>query len=84
VRVEDRWWDFQEFMIVRRGAGPVQEVRFDGAPDAAAPPEVLEAITAARAVIVGPRSSRSPVSATRCSRQALRWWACHRSSAAAW
>ena len=34
VLAEGRWWPFQEFMIVRGGAGPVQGVEFDGAVEA--------------------------------------------------
>jgi LPPG:FO 2-phospho-L-lactate transferase len=54
VRAGDRWTPFQEFMIRERGEGPVQDVAFDGAVDAAVPPEVLEALAAARAIVVGP------------------------------
>ena len=54
VLAEGRWWPFQEFMIVRGGAGPVQGVEFDGAVEASATPAVLEAIAGARAVVVGP------------------------------
>jgi LPPG:FO 2-phospho-L-lactate transferase len=49
-----RWWPFQEFMIRRRGEGPVDDVAFDGAAEARPPAAALEAIAAARAVIVGP------------------------------
>ena len=48
------WWPFQEFMIRRRGEGPVEGVELEGARAATAPPEALEAFAAARAIVVGP------------------------------
>ena len=54
VRAGGEWWPFQDFMIRRRGAGPVEDVEFRGAAAAAPAPEVLEAIAAARAVVIGP------------------------------
>lgn len=54
VRARGRWTPFQEFMIRDRAEGPVEDLAFDGIEQAVAPPEVLEAIAAARAVIVGP------------------------------
>jgi LPPG:FO 2-phospho-L-lactate transferase len=74
VRAEDRWWDFQEFMIVRGGAGPVQDVTFAGADAARAPQEVLDAIAAARAIVVGPSNpviSIAPILAVAGIRDAL-------------
>ena len=43
-----------EFMIRRRGEGPVDDVQFRGAGSAAPTPEVLAALADARAVIIGP------------------------------
>jgi len=58
VQVDGAWWDFQEFMIRRGGAAMdfsgVQDVALDGIDAARATPEVLEAIAAARAIVVGP------------------------------
>lgn len=54
VLAHGRWWAFQEFMIESRGAGPVDEIDFRGARAARATPEVLQAITAARAIVIGP------------------------------
>ncbi len=74
VRTEDRWWDFQEFMIVRRGEGPVQDVAFEGADAAVAPPEVLDAIASARAIVIGPSNpviSIAPILAVAGIRDAL-------------
>ncbi len=54
VRAHDRWWDFQEFMIVGRGEGPVQDLELVGVEAASPPPEVLEALAGARAIVLGP------------------------------
>jgi LPPG:FO 2-phospho-L-lactate transferase len=54
VKARDRWHGFQEFMIRQRAEGPVEDVEFQGADDALPAPEALEAIAAARAVVVGP------------------------------
>jgi LPPG:FO 2-phospho-L-lactate transferase len=49
-----RWWPLQEFMIRRRGEGPIGDVDFRHA--RAAPPtaEVLQALETARAIVIGP------------------------------
>ena len=54
VLAQGRWWTFQEFMIKARAEGPVAEVDFAGARAAAPSPEVLDAIAAARAIVIGP------------------------------
>jgi LPPG:FO 2-phospho-L-lactate transferase len=54
VLAHGRWWPFQEFMIKHRGRGPVDDVDFRGAQVASVTPEVLEAIAAARAIVIGP------------------------------
>ena len=54
VRAGGRWWPFQEFMIRHRAQGPVEGVEFRGAEAAAPSPEVLDAIAAARAIVIGP------------------------------
>jgi LPPG:FO 2-phospho-L-lactate transferase len=54
VRAGGRWWPLQEFMIRRRGEGPVEDVEFRHARAAAPTPEVLSAIASARAIIIGP------------------------------
>jgi LPPG:FO 2-phospho-L-lactate transferase len=54
VMAGDRWWPLQEFMIRHRGEGPVQDVDFRHARAAAPTPEVLQAITGARAIVIGP------------------------------
>jgi LPPG:FO 2-phospho-L-lactate transferase len=45
---------FQEFMIVDRWEGPIEEVAFQGIEDARPTPEVLEAIATADAIVIGP------------------------------
>jgi LPPG:FO 2-phospho-L-lactate transferase len=78
VRADDRWWDFQEFMIRRLREEPepvVQDVAFRGAESASATPEVLEALRTARAIVVGPSNpviSISPILAVPGVREALR------------
>lgn len=54
VRATGRWWPFQEFMIRHRAAGPVEGVAFDGIDAAPPPPEALDAIADARAIVIGP------------------------------
>lgn len=54
VRTRGGWAPFQEFMIRQRGAGAVEDVTFAGAEAAAPSPEVLEALAAARAIVIGP------------------------------
>ncbi len=48
------WRGLQQFLIRDRAAGPVQGVEFAGVETAAPTPEVLEAIAAARAIVIGP------------------------------
>jgi LPPG:FO 2-phospho-L-lactate transferase len=54
VKAGGDWWPFQEFMIRRRGAGPIEDVALDGIEQASAPAEVLDAIASARAIVIGP------------------------------
>ena len=54
VRAGGRWAPFQECMIHPRGAGPVEDVAFTGAEAAAPPPEALEVLAGARAIVIGP------------------------------
>jgi LPPG:FO 2-phospho-L-lactate transferase len=68
------WRSLQEFLIRDRGAGPVEDVELDGAPDAAPPPEALEALAAARAIVIGPSNpviSIGPILAVPRLREAL-------------
>jgi LPPG:FO 2-phospho-L-lactate transferase len=54
VLARGRWVDFQEFMIRECGAGPVDGVEYRGIEAASPPDAALEAIAAARAIIIGP------------------------------
>lgn len=60
VRVADGWLTFQEYFVARRHRDEVLELRFDGADSAAPAPGVLEAISEARHVVIGP--SNPPLS----------------------
>ena len=78
VMGQDRWWPFQEYMIkaggVTASAGPVQDVDFRGAKAARPTPEVLDAIAAARAIVIGPSNpiiSIGPILALPGMRDAL-------------
>jgi LPPG:FO 2-phospho-L-lactate transferase len=70
-----RWWPLQEFMIRRRGEGPIDDVEFRHARAAAPTPEVLEALATARAIIIGPSNpiiSIGPILAVDGIAQAIR------------
>ena len=54
VRAGGRWWPFQEFMIRNRAEGPVEDVAFDGIDTATVPPEALDVLARARAIVIGP------------------------------
>ena len=50
----ERWTSFQEFMIRGRAEGPVDGMELRGIEAASPPPEALEAIATARAIVIGP------------------------------
>jgi LPPG:FO 2-phospho-L-lactate transferase len=54
VLARGEWVPFQEFMIRERAQGPVDGVELQGIEAARAPEDALEAIAAARAIIIGP------------------------------
>lgn len=69
------WLGLQEFLIRDRAAGPVEGVDFAGVEAAAPSAEVLEAIAAARAIVIGPSNpvvSIGPILALRGVPDALR------------
>ena len=75
VLARGRWWRLQEFMIAGHGEGPVDDVAFRGAATARAAPGVLDAISAADAIVIGPSNpviSIGPILAVSEIRQALR------------
>ena len=74
VTARGRERPFQEFMILDRGAGPVEDVAFDGAEDAHPTPEVLTALAGADAIVVGPSNpvaSIGPILALPGMREAM-------------
>ena len=74
VQARGRWRAFQEFMIVDGAAGPVEEVELRGVEAARPTPEVLEAIAAAEAIVIGPSNpviSIGPILAVPGMRDAL-------------
>lgn len=54
VLARGAWQDFQDFMIRERGAGPVDGVEYRGIEAATPPAAALDAIAAARAIVIGP------------------------------
>jgi LPPG:FO 2-phospho-L-lactate transferase len=54
VLARGRWLEFQEFMIRERGEGPVDGVEYAGVAAATPPAAALEALAAARTIVVGP------------------------------
>ena len=75
VLARGRWVDFQAFMIRERGEGPVDGVEYAGVEAATPPREALEAIAAARAIVVGPSNpviSIRPILAVPGMAEALR------------
>ena len=54
VTAHGRDWAFQEFMILERGAGPVEDVDFRGAAESAPTAGVLDALARAEAIVIGP------------------------------
>jgi LPPG:FO 2-phospho-L-lactate transferase len=75
VMAGGRWLGFQEFMIQARAQGPVDDVAFHGIRSARPTPEVLEAIAAARVIVIGPSNpvaSIGPILELPGMREALR------------
>ncbi|HWH93938.1 MAG TPA: 2-phospho-L-lactate transferase [Baekduia sp.] len=75
VRSGNRWVPFQEFMVRERAALPIDDVRYDGAASATATADVLAAVAAAKAIIVGPSNpviSIGPILAVPGMAEALR------------
>ena len=54
IRSGERLIGLQEFLIRERGAGPIDDVSFEGAERAAASPAALAALEDASAVVIGP------------------------------
>ncbi len=74
VMAHGRWWPIQQFLITGRGEGPIEGVDFRGAKASRPTPEVLEAITSARTIVIGPSNpviSIGPILALEGVRSAL-------------
>jgi LPPG:FO 2-phospho-L-lactate transferase len=74
VRAKGRWMPFQEFMISAGAQGPIDDVQLRGVEDARPTANVLAAIAAADAIVVGPSNpviSIGPILAVPRMRQAL-------------
>ena len=75
IRAQGRGWPFQEWMILGRAQGPIEDVAFDGVEAAHPTPEALDAIARARAIVIGPSNpvvSIGPILALPGMREALR------------
>jgi LPPG:FO 2-phospho-L-lactate transferase len=74
VRSLGGWCSFQEFMIRRRAAGPVEGLEFRGVEQARPTDAVLDAIARADAIVIGPSNplaSIAPILAVPGMRDAL-------------
>ena len=74
VRSETVWMEFQEYFVHRHQEPEVHEVRYVGAEDARATWEVTTALSAARAILVGPSNpivSIAPILAVGGIREAI-------------
>ncbi len=74
IATAGRWTPLQEFLIRRRGAAPIDDVRFAGADAAAVTPAALTAIATAEAIVIGPSNpiiSIGPILAVPGMREAL-------------
>ncbi|MEJ7823974.1 MAG: 2-phospho-L-lactate transferase [Solirubrobacteraceae bacterium] len=74
VQVDARWMAFQEFMIHAEGMGSIQNTVLLGVDSAQATPEVLDAISSADAIVIGPSNpviSIGPILAVADMRQAV-------------
>jgi LPPG:FO 2-phospho-L-lactate transferase len=74
VRTSAGWRGLQEFLIADRGEPAIEEVELEGIADASATPEVLDAISSAEAIVIGPSNpviSIGPILAVGGIRQAI-------------
>lgn len=75
VLAHGRWFPFQEFMIREGAHGPIDDVAFDGIDDGHPTSDILEAVAAARAIVIGPSNpviSIRPILAVPGMAEALR------------
>jgi LPPG:FO 2-phospho-L-lactate transferase len=74
VEAGGSWWPFQDFMIRRRGEGPVTGVELRGIESARTPSAVLAAIAEASTIVIGPSNpliSIGPILAVPGLREAI-------------
>ena len=74
VRTAGRWVGLQEFMVKLRASAPIEEIELEGIEAAAPAPEVLAAIEAAEAIVIGPSNpviSIGPILGLQGMREAL-------------
>jgi LPPG:FO 2-phospho-L-lactate transferase len=74
VRIPGAWRGVQEFLIADRAKPPIEAVELEGIDEAAPTPEVLAAISAADAIVVGPSNpviSIGPILAVPGLREAI-------------
>jgi len=74
VRTPGGWRGLQEFLIADRAEPPIEAVELEGIAEASPTPEVLDAISAAEAIVVGPSNpviSIGPILAVPGLREAL-------------
>jgi LPPG:FO 2-phospho-L-lactate transferase len=74
VRIAAGWRQLQEFLILDHAAGPVETVEVTGIEEAGPTPEVLAAIEAADAIVIGPSNpviSIGPILAVAGIREAI-------------
>ncbi len=75
VKARGTWSELQAWLIRERAAGPIEDIEFRGAEEAAPTAQVLESLGEARAVVVGPSNpviSLGPILALAGVREALR------------
>ena len=74
VLTAGRWVGLQEFMVTLRASEPIEDIKLDGIDAAAPAPEVLAAIDAAEAIVIGPSNpviSIGPILGLQGMREAL-------------
>jgi LPPG:FO 2-phospho-L-lactate transferase len=54
VRTAEGWRDLQQYLVAEHAQAPVEQIEIEGLADARPTPEVLEAVAAADAIIIGP------------------------------
>jgi LPPG:FO 2-phospho-L-lactate transferase len=74
VRTVEGWRDLQQFLVAEGGADPVEAIEVDGIADAEPTQDVLKAIAAADAIVIGPSNpviSIGPILAIPGMREAI-------------